>query len=439
MSIPTEPRLNGPPTANGDLINRVQQLRLTDVPAAGRKGGGAWLPWILCGLLALSWAGVGVRWYKATEATGGPAAAGTTPAAPGQPGAAAAPGEILLQLKGNLIPVTQVPVSPEDVSGEVVFIGFTEGQRVEKGKTVLAKLRENRYRNEWVMAERGRLAAKYRLAVLTQQTGKEDEKERAARLAKAEANRVKAKAELDRQLDLFANGDGSEKDLDAARNAHDVAVAVFELERSARVAKAEANRVKAKLELDRQNGLMARGTGSQQDLEAAQNAHDTAVAELAMEKATHLAARADLEVAEAKEAEAARLLRNCTIKAPIDGTVLTKKADVGSLVSPMSFNVAASLCEIADLSKLEVEVDVPERQITRIKPGLECQVVADADPTREYRGRVDRVMPIADDTKNVVKIRVQVFLPPGEEPGSFLKPKMAAVVTVINRDVKAGK
>jgi HlyD family secretion protein len=61
--------------------------------------------------------------------------------------------------------------------------------------------------------------------------------------------------------------------------------------------------------------------------------------------------------------------------------------------------------------------------------------VADADPGKVYRGRVDRVMPIADDTKNVVKIRVQVYLPAGEEPGSFLKPKMAAVVTVINREV----
>ena len=49
---------------------------------------------------------------------------------------------------------------------------------------------------------------------------------------------------------------------------------------------------------------------------------------------------------------------------------------------------------------------------------------------------LDRVMPIADDTKNVVKIRVKVFLHKGEEPGVFLKPKMSVVGTVYNREFK---
>jgi hypothetical protein len=88
---------------------------------------------------------------------------------------------------------------------------------------------------------------------------------------------------------------------------------------------------------------------------------------------------------------------------------------------------------MADLSQLEVEIDVPDRQITRIKPGLDCVVQADADPNRAYRGVVDRVMPIADDTKNVVKVRVRVYLPKGEEPGVFLKPKLSATVSVYNR------
>ncbi|MBX9585537.1 MAG: hypothetical protein K2X87_34960, partial [Gemmataceae bacterium] len=74
--IPTETR---PASANGDLVNRVQQLRLDGQLGAARRGGGSWLPWVLCGLLALSWAGVGVRWYRA---------AGT---APSDPGAAPAP------------------------------------------------------------------------------------------------------------------------------------------------------------------------------------------------------------------------------------------------------------------------------------------------------------------------------------------------------------
>lgn len=99
----------------------------------------------------------------------------------------------------------------------------------------------------------------------------------------------------------------------------------------------------------------------------------------------------------------------------------------------MSFNVAAGICSMADLAKLEVEIDVPERQITKIRYGLDCLIQADADPNRGYRGMVDRIMPIADDTKNVIKVRIRTYLPVGEEPGSFLKPKMSVVATVYNR------
>lgn len=100
----------------------------------------------------------------------------------------------------------------------------------------------------------------------------------------------------------------------------------------------------------------------------------------------------------------------------------------------MSFNVAASLCEIADLSKLEVEVDVPERQIAKVREKLDCTLYTDANESRIYRGFVDRIMPIADDSKNVVKVRVRVVLPKGETAGSFLKPKMSATVTAYNRE-----
>jgi len=150
------------------------------------------------------------------------------------------------------------------------------------------------------------------------------------------------------------------------------------------------------------------------------------------------AARGDLANAEARLRESKRLLDNCEVKAPIDGTILTKVADKGVLVSPMSFNVAAGICSMADLSQLEVEVDVPERQITKIQPGQTCLVQADADPTREYHGVVDRIMPIADDTKNVVKIRVRVYLRKGEEAGTFLKPKMSVTTTGYNRPFAPG-
>ena len=78
--------------------------------------------------------------------------------------------------------------------------------------------------------------------------------------------------------------------------------------------------------------------------------------------------------------EAERLLGTARSIAPIDGTILTKVADRGVLVSPMSFNVAAGICSMADLSDLEAEIDVREDQITLIRPGLSAR--SRPSPTR---------------------------------------------------------
>jgi multidrug resistance efflux pump len=214
----------------------------------------------------------------------------------------------------------------------------------------------------------------------------------------------------------------------------------------AQIKEAEANRLMSDQELVRVNAQRASGSNSPQDVEKA--VANLAMAQARLERLNRTfdllkagarrervaAAEADMIAAKAKMDEADRLLKNCVIRSPIAGTVLTKKSDIGSVVNPQSFNVAASLCEIADLSKLEVEVDVPERQIARVREKLDCTIVTDADEGRAYRGYVDRIMPIADDSKNVVKVRVRVILPKKEQAGSFLKPKMSATVTAYNRD-----
>jgi multidrug resistance efflux pump len=385
--------------ANGDLVNRVQQLRLGDqLGAAKRPGGGSWLPWVLCGLLAVTWAGVGIRSYKA----GGPDRAGEGPAtapvaagsgSPRPQAAPSAPGEIMFTLKGNLIPSLQIAVSPVDVAGEVTEIRFKEGDRVRQGD-VLARLRDTRYRNEHNTAVATYEAAVQRKLDLLPGAVREAEKaELKAQWAEAEANRVQAAQELERVKAQRATGSNSPQDVE----------------------KAVANLAMAEARVDRTDKtykLLLAGA----------------------RKERVLAAEADIAAAKARMEEAKRLLDNCVIKAPITGTVLTKKADIGSLVSPAAFNVAASLCEVADLSRLEAEVDVPERQITKVRERMDCQLTADANPDRVYRGYVDRIMPIADDSKNVIKVRVRVVLPRGEPAGSFLKPKMSVTVTAYNRD-----
>ncbi len=263
-------------------------------------------------------------------------------------------------------------------SGVVEEIYFKEGDRVEKGK-ILARIRKARYQNDFNSADAAVQAslAQVSKAATSVETAK-------AKVLKAEATRERTVLDLER-----------------ARNNTVTARATID--------EAEANKKIAEAEKEVTNS-------------------DVISAMAALTAAKH-----EVTAAEARRAESARLLANCEVKAPIDGTVLTKIADKGVVVSPTSFNVASGICSMADLSKLEVEIDVPERQITRITPGLACVVQADANPAREYRGVVDRVMPIADDTKNVVKVRVRVYLPTKEEAGAFLKPKMSVTATVYNR------
>jgi|YNPMSStandDraft_1061717.scaffolds.fasta_scaffold00995_3 HlyD family secretion protein len=412
-----EPRASVAPPVNGTLADRVQQLRLDNQLERGNGGGrsrAAWLPWVLVVLMAIAWAGVGLRAYRngggfspngaapptasgsmrgansgtstATTASGG----GTSPA--GRTPSPSAPGELLLQIKGNVIPFLQINLSPDDVSGVVEEIFFKEGDRVKQGQ-LLARIRNNRYLHDYLAAQAAVAAAKARLADLMGEAVRPEE-------------RRQAEAELEEARAAWIRADQEVKRLSAQRSTG--TVSAQEMERADADLKAAAARV-ARLEAS----LALLNMGARRERIAA--------------------AQAELHQAEARLRETERLLRNCDVRAPIDGTILTKVADRGALVSPMSFNVAAGICSMADLAKLEVEIDVPERQITKIRYGLDCLIQADADPNRGYRGMVDRIMPIADDTKNVIKVRIRTYLPVGEEPGSFLKPKMSVVATVYNR------
>jgi multidrug resistance efflux pump len=208
---------------------------------------------------------------------------------------------------------------------------------------------------------------------------------------------------------------------------------------------AKAGWKRADLEFKRLSDNTATVVVSKQDLEKADTDLLAAAARVArLEAALALlnmgarpekidAATAEVAQAEARYKEAERVLNNCVVVAPIDGTILTKVADKGALVSPTSFQVAAGICTMADLRNIEAEIEVPEKQIKLIKSGYDCQIIADADQSRPYRGYVDRIMPIADDSKNVIKVRVKIILPDDEVPGSFLKPKMAVVVNVYKK------
>ena len=89
---------------------------------------------------------------------------------------------------------------------------------------------------------------------------------------------------------------------------------------------------------------------------------------------------------------------------------------------------SVSLCELADLSDLEVDLTIQERDVSRVFKGQRCKVRAEAYPDRVYTGVVSRLMPIADRSKGAIPVRVKLSVP-REEEGVYLKPEMGAIVT----------
>jgi HlyD family secretion protein len=147
-------------------------------------------------------------------------------------------------------------------------------------------------------------------------------------------------------------------------------------------------------------------------------------------------AEADVNSARADLVKAEWRLDNCTISAPITGTILKKNVEEGNIVNPVAFNGSFSVCDMADLSDLEVDMSIQERDIARVFVNQRCVVKSRAYPERPYDGRVSRLMPIADRAKGSVSVRVKIRIPP-EEEGVYIKPEMSADVSFYAADSAA--
>ena len=170
-------------------------------------------------------------------------------------------------------------------------------------------------------------------------------------------------------------------------------------------------------------------------MEAKQKAYD--LAKLGPRQERIDAARAEYDAAAARLRQSQWKLDNCVIKSPVTGVILTKKAELGSLINPVVGGVSTNLCDIADLRKLEVDLEVNERDIRRVRLNQMCRVRADAYPERSYDGYVERMMPTANRAKSIVPVRIKVVPRDDETQGQYLKPEMGVTVTFLNRDVTA--
>ena len=96
------------------------------------------------------------------------------------------------------------------------------------------------------------------------------------------------------------------------------------------------------------------------------------------------------------------------IRAPFDGTVLTKDADVGDVMTPFgaASGSKADIVSLADMSSLDAEVDVSEANLEQVHVGQPCEISVDAVPEKQYRGVVHMIVPTADRSKATVLTKV---------------------------------
>jgi HlyD family secretion protein len=120
-------------------------------------------------------------------------------------------------------------------------------------------------------------------------------------------------------------------------------------------------------------------------------------------------------------------LKDRTITAPIDGTVVSKPAAVGELVG-----VQAPIAEIADFRTMLVETDVPEGRLYMVKPGSPCEIVLDAYPSRRYRGAVHEIGQRVNRAKGTVVVKVK-FVDPMEN----VLPEMSARTSFLTEELSA--
>jgi len=115
-----------------------------------------------------------------------------------------------------------------------------------------------------------------------------------------------------------------------------------------------------------------------------------------------------IAVAEAALQSAHVALENTVIRAPFDGTVLTKNADVGEVVAPLAGSAfsKSAVVTIADLRSLQVEADVAESNLEAISLDQPCEIVLDAYPDVPYPAVVARIVPTADRAKATVQVKV---------------------------------
>ena len=192
---------------------------------------------------------------------------------------------------------------------------------------------------------------------------------------------------------------------------------------------ARAARDVAAREADRLRAMRARNPGlvSEEEFEAV-------VSRATQAAARSQAAQARIGNAEASKSFARANLENTVIRAPFTGTVLRKEAEVGEVVAPSVGGglTRGAVVTMADLTTLEVEVDVNEAYIARVRKAQPARITLDAYPDTSFRGSVRQVVPTADRQRATVQVKVSIL-----DRDPQILPEMGARVDFLDDSVKS--
>ncbi len=168
------------------------------------------------------------------------------------------------------------------------------------------------------------------------------------------------------------------------------------------LAETEANLTLAQKDLVRNRELAAGGVSSQAALDSAQAQADSLEARLRRQ-------RGDVEVARSSVAISRQLLDDTVIRAPFSGVAISKDAQPGEMVSPVSAGggfTRTGISTIVDMASLEIEVDVNEAYIQRVATGQKVRATLDAYPEDPFAAHVITTIPSADREKATMKVRI---------------------------------
>lgn len=300
-----------------------------------------------------------------------------------------------------LVPASLVAIAI-GVAGVVAWRAMTAPVEVETVSVTMAYPSQS----FTVLNSTGYVVAQRKAAVASKATG------RLVWLGVQEGSRVKKDDVIARLEDL---------DVKATREQASANVQVAR----ANLAQGEAELKDAETALARSQGLLEKGFVSQAS-------HDVAVARYDKSKAQIVSLRAAIAAAVANHRGAEVSVEQTLIRAPFDGVVLTKAANVGDIVTPFSsaLDSKGAVVTMADMTTLEVEADVSEASLSKVRIGQPVEIQLDALPDARFRGEVNRTVPTVDRSKATVMTKIR-FL----EPDARVLPEMSAKVAFLSKEV----